>query len=154
VLELVNLIKQKYITVESQLKPMDMARKASFFTMDVISDIAFSRSWGGLEKDEDVNKWFEAMEGATPTAITISTLPWLASFFSIPFIGKLIKPSAKDKTGMGRLLGVVTEIVSKRFEMENPGQDRDMMGSFIRHGVTQNEAVSEATVQMYVYLSI
>jgi hypothetical protein len=44
---------------------------------------------------------------------------------------------------------IVKEIVNKRFSISDHGQRRDMMGSFIRHGITKTEAVSEATLQMY-----
>jgi hypothetical protein len=35
---------------------MDLAEKASFFTMDAISDLAFGRTWRFLEQDKDVEE--------------------------------------------------------------------------------------------------
>jgi hypothetical protein len=60
-LEFIKLIK-KYASSPSNAsenKPMDLARKVSFFAMDVTCDIAFGRPWGCLPRDEDVDKWFE-----------------------------------------------------------------------------------------------
>jgi hypothetical protein len=44
---------------------------------------------------------------------------------------------------------VVKEVVRKRFDVEGNEQKRDMMGSFIRHGINRTDAVAEATLQMY-----
>lgn len=118
--------------------------------MDIITEIAFDRTWGCLAADDDVDKWFESMELVMPSSIRASTIPWLASLFSIPLLGKMVMPSDKDPTGAGKILGIAKEIVRKRLEEEDPGAKRDMMGSFIRHGVSRRECVSEATLQMQV----
>jgi hypothetical protein len=57
-------------------------------------------------------------------------------------------PSDKDETGPGRLLGICKEIMRERFASQDPGGERDMLGSFIRHGLSQKDAVTEATLQM------
>ena len=130
---------------------MDFARKAAYFTMDVTTEISFGEPWGCLAKDEDVDKWFESNEEILPNGIMFSTIPWMASLFSIPVVGRLVMPSDKDPTGAGKLLGVIKEIVRKRFELDDREQKRDMMGSFIRHGITKTEAVSEASLQMWEF---
>jgi hypothetical protein len=116
--------------------------------MDVITDIAFGTPWGCLVHDEDIDGWFESMQSQLPRAIRASTIPWLADLFSIPIFGKLVMPSENDPIGAGKLLKIAKDIIKSRFEEEDPGAKRDMMGSFIRHGVTRKEAVSEATLQM------
>ena len=103
-IEYIDLIKRKYISRGSDIQPMDLARKMSFFTMDVTTDIAFGRCWGCLAKDEDIDKWFESNEILLPNAIMVSTIPFMAKFFRIPIIGRLVMPSEKDKTGVGRLI--------------------------------------------------
>jgi hypothetical protein len=107
VLEFLDLIRRKYLSTTSELRPLDLARRVSFFAMDVITDIAFGSPWGCLPKDEDVDKWFETAELLLPNAIMVSTIPWLARLISIPVIGRLVLPSDKDKTGAGRLIGYV-----------------------------------------------
>ena len=101
----INLIKRNYISTAADLRPMDLARKMAFFTMDVTTDIAFGHCWGCLTKDEDVDKWFESNELILPNAIMVSTIPWIARLFAIPVIGRMVMPSDKDLTGAGRLLG-------------------------------------------------
>lgn len=103
-IEYIALIRRKYISRGSDLRPMDLARKMAFFTMDVTTDIAFGQCWGCLAKDEDVDDWFASAELLLPNAIMVSTIPWLAKLFQVPVIGRLVMPSDKDKTGAGRLL--------------------------------------------------
>ena len=116
--------------------------------MDVITDLAFGRTWGCLEQDRDVDDWFQSMELYLPLAARASAIPFLASLFGIPFISRLIMPSEKDETGPGRLLRVTKDIVNGRFASPD-NKEQDMLASFIRHGVPQSEAVAEGTTQMY-----
>jgi hypothetical protein len=154
VLNLIRLIRTKYITISSRIKPFDMAEKASFFTMDAISDLAFSHTWGCLENDADVDDWFRSMELFLPLAIRAATIPFISDLFAVPFISRLAMPSEKDETGPGRLLRICRKIVSERFKSSDPGKIPDMLGSFIRHGVPEHEAVAEATTQMFVFLAV
>lgn len=40
------------------------------------------------------------------------------------------------------------EVIRKRFELKEEDQKRDMMSSFIRHGMNRNDAVAEAALQI------
>jgi hypothetical protein len=128
---------------------MDLAEKASFFAMDAISDLAFGRTWGFLEQDKDVEEWFRTIEDNLPFAATLSTIPFLASFFANSFIANLIMPSEKDSAGLGRFLRITKEVVNARFASLDKDKEQDMLASFIRHGVLHGEALAEAPFQMY-----
>ena len=53
-LDLFSLITSKYLSSPSgAYRPMDLSRTLSYFTLDVISQIAFGVAFGFLEKDED-----------------------------------------------------------------------------------------------------
>ncbi len=73
-------------------------------------------------------------------------------------------PTAEDKTGVGMLMGYVLpadhllrpncfvpsiakRLVSKRFG-EGKEEKQDMLGSFIKHGLSQRQAETEAVFQM------
>jgi len=99
--------------------------------------------------------------------VLVGALPWLAQIlFSYPF--KSLLPSDKDTVGLGKLMGFVLfyfpssglacsdfylshriakEVAAERFR---PGkkEQRDMLGSFVRHGLTQREAQSEILLQL------
>lgn len=102
--EFINLIKRSYITSPSYFKPMDIARKIAFYTMDVTCDLAFGQPWGCLSQDKDVDQWFESNDIVLPNAMLFSTIPLLTKIFSIPFFGRMIMPSENDATGAGRLV--------------------------------------------------
>jgi hypothetical protein len=84
---------------------MDLARKAAFFTMDVITDVAFGKPFGNLTNDEDMYRYIQSTEEMLPFLAIMSSIPALSAFLSIGWIGKLIGPSDKDETGMGKMLG-------------------------------------------------
>jgi cytochrome P450 len=150
VIDLISLIRRKYLTTGANLKPIDLAEKASFFTLDVITDLAFGHTWGCLQQDKDVDNWFGSMEVFLPLAMRVATIPILASLFEVPFIAKLIMPSERDEEGPGRLLRVSRDIVNARFASPEKDKGRDMLGSFIRRGVPKSELVAESASQMYV----
>lgn len=47
--------------------------------------------------------------------------------------------------GFGRIQGITKEIARERFETDKDRADR--LGSFIRHGLTQEEEISETGLQ-------
>jgi hypothetical protein len=48
-----------------------------------------------------------------------------------------------------RLYSVAEEVVKKRYKEDPTGTQMDMMGSFMRHGVKEFDAVAESLLQMY-----
>jgi len=56
-------------------------------------------------------------------------------------------PSEKDQLGLGKVMGIAKQVVGERFGRNKKIQN-DMLGSFIRHGLTQKEAESETLVQI------
>lgn len=166
VLGFLDLIRKRYVSTEEEPRQLDLARRVSFFVMDFTTDIAFGRPWGCLDRDEDVDKWFESAAIVLPIVIMVATIPWLATLFSIPIIGRMVGPSDKDRTGPGKILAygsitrllstisliivsrAVKETVRQRFELEDHEQKKDMMGSFIRHGISKDDVVAEAALQM------
>ncbi|CAI4217773.1 unnamed protein product [Parascedosporium putredinis] len=144
--KLMELIETKYISRDGTYRPMDMGQKGQFFTLDVISDLAFGEAFGFLEKDDDVYDYIKITKGFIPFMIVLCHQYWLADLLhSGPFRG--LFPQASDKFGFGAFIGVTNKAVAARFQ---PGAENqfDMLGSFIRHGLTQEEASGEALLQV------
>lgn len=59
---LVDLIRRKYVSFGSGLKPLDVARIAQYFTLDSITRIAYGREFGYLATEEDVFGYIRATE--------------------------------------------------------------------------------------------
>lgn len=142
-LSLIDLLQERYI---SRNEPFDFARKAQFFTLDAISDLSYGRPFGYLANDADMFNYISMTESQLPTIMLTSVYPVLVDLLSSPVLNRLV-PSEKDLLGLGRITGIVKEIVAERF-----GPDKkiraDMLGSFIAHGLTQEEAESEVIMQV------
>lgn len=104
--ELLDLIHDKYISsVENGFRPMDWGQKASFFTLDSITDIAFGHPVGAMEHDKDPYDFFAHMEPALVMGTPMTIYPWLAAFFQTKFMHRLTAPKADDSNGFGRMMG-------------------------------------------------
>lgn len=146
VLALIKLIDSKYITTDTEYKPMDFGRKAQFFTLDVISYVAYGMPFGFLATDTDVYQYIEMSEQAVPAAMMVTIFPWLNHVLTSSFMKRLL-PSATDAIGFGKIIGITKEVVGQRFGPDAKDQ-RDMLGSFVRHGLTRDEAESETILQI------
>lgn len=106
VLALINLIETKYISTSSEFKPFDFGRKAQYFTLDVISDIAFGEAFGDITTDSDVHEYIKTTEETLPIIILATVLPWLTRLLRSPILKPLL-PSDKDQLGLGKVMGFV-----------------------------------------------
>lgn len=122
---LVDLIRRKYISVGSVLKPFDIATAAQFFTLDAITRMAYGKAFGYLTNEEDVFGYMKATETGTlgPGLVNqqdhsllmtfMSVVPFVSVCGEIPWIGdvlyskpvlKFMGPKKTDKSGVGKLL--------------------------------------------------
>ncbi|CZR60661.1 related to pisatin demethylase (cytochrome P450) [Phialocephala subalpina] len=130
---------------------MDLGEKGQFFTLDVISDLAFGKPFGYLAQDCDPFDYIKITEQYIPAMLVMANLPWLARLTHTRLFASAF-PKESDKLGFGAFIGltssrIANNIVKQRFL---PGADiqKDMMASFIRHGLTTDEASSEALLQI------
>ncbi|KAK1676158.1 cytochrome P450 [Colletotrichum godetiae] len=143
----VDLIQRKYVTTNDEVRPMDLGRTAQYFTLDVITRVAYGKEFGYLITDSDVHDYISTTEAAIPILQLCSEVPWLASvMFSKPVLGA-VGPKHTDKSGLGKLMGVAKEVVGQRFGADAKERP-DMLGAFIRHGVSQSECETEVLFQI------
>ncbi len=83
---------------------MDLARKAQYFTLDTITDIAFGQAFGDLVLDEDVHKYIISTEEMLQAIVLMGSVPIFNDLVQIEWVGKLCFPSEKDSIGVGRLI--------------------------------------------------
>ncbi|KAJ9137073.1 Cytochrome P450 [Pleurostoma richardsiae] len=143
---LVQLIETKYLSAPGQYRPMDLAQKGQYFTLDVISHLAFGEAFGYLEKDDDVFDYIKITSSFIPIMLVLANVPSLAKLLQSRLFRGLL-PKESDKLGFGAFIGVAKRVVADRFK---PGaaSHPDMLGSFIRHGLTQEEVSGEALLQV------
>ncbi|KAK6834242.1 hypothetical protein PG989_002902 [Apiospora arundinis] len=148
VAEFLHLIRSSYISTEALAKPMDFSMKIRYLTLDVISDISWGRPFGHLKGDRDVDDIARSSEEGL----------WFFNFMlgtgmyrvlHLPLVARYLGPSVKDATGFGRLLANARDIIRERLERDAVNDKRsDMIASFFRHGLTEDEILSETTLQM------
>jgi cytochrome P450 len=138
------LIKQEY-----NGKPLDMALLASYFTLDVLSQIAFGNAFGFVEANKDLydfnklaNEKFSIIE-----LIVNHDLP--RKLIQSQLMQKLMAPKGTDKFGQGRIIGIAQKAVAERYHPDAKVK-RDMLGHFIAKGLSQTQSEAESQLQSIV----
>lgn len=102
-LQLVALIDAKYLSGSQSLRPFDLAAKAHFFTLDVISETSFGTAFGYLQEDKDLYQFLEITNSAMPVMNLLAVVPVLTNVvYSWPM--RLLLPNTNDRAGLGRLM--------------------------------------------------
>ena len=105
--ELVDKIRTKYISTPGDLRPLDLAVMAQYFTLDSITKIAFGESFGFLSREEDVYHYLHTIESIAPVAAMTGEIPLLCSIVASPSVLRLAGPKKTDKSGIGKLMASV-----------------------------------------------
>lgn len=119
---------------------------AQYFTLDVLTHIAFGAPFGYLTRNEDVFDYIKEVSGFLNVLELGSNCPRIQAILSSRFV-RPFRPRATDPTGMGAMIGVAKKAVAERYR---PGakQIPDMLGSFVKNGLKQQEAETEAMLQI------
>jgi len=125
---------------------VDIARLAQYFTLDVLTQIAFGAPFGYVSRNEDVYQYIKEVTEFLHILELGSNFPSIQRILSSRAM-KMFRPRPTDSTGLGALLGVAHRVVSERYE---PGAKHipDMLGSFITNGLSQQESENEALLQI------
>jgi len=142
VLELIQLIKREYTG-----KVMDFARLAQYFTLDVLSKVAFGTAFGYLEANEDLYDYNKTSAQFLPILELITNHASIRAILNSRPVQALAAPKGTDKIGQGRILGIAQRAVAERYGPDAKFK-RDMLGSFVSRGLTQQEAESESHLQI------
>ena len=123
---------------------MDLAKKMQFFTLDVISAVGTGQPLGMLRADADVDRYIRSSEEGLRIGAAFSGLglSWLAQ---APVLGAWLAPRPEDKSGFGALMGACFRVVDERVRgiKAGDGGRRDMLASFVRHGLEGADLKSE-----------
>ncbi|KAF7503960.1 hypothetical protein GJ744_002985 [Endocarpon pusillum] len=144
-----SLEKREFQSASYCYKPVDFARIAQYFALDVISDIAFGQPFGFLETDSDVHDYIKTQKALLPLFEWFAMFPSLWRLTRIGWVSRLLMPKTTDKSGLGCLMGVAERIVNHRYAATSKCAPKsDMLGSFIRHGLPQEQAKVETVLQV------
>ncbi|KAK0612002.1 cytochrome P450 [Immersiella caudata] len=144
---LIKLVEDSYLSAPTETKAFDLAQKVQYFTADTIGDVAFGKPIGFLQTDSDMYDYLKTSAEGFPFFTMLSLFPWLMNILALDIVKKYM-PSAKDTVGMGRIMGLAQETVEKRYPPKGGEPHQDMLASWIRHGLTKEEAKSETVLQI------
>ncbi|KAI0108427.1 cytochrome P450 monooxygenase [Daldinia grandis] len=141
----IDVVRRKHIS-KSETRYVDFTSLSRYFTLDIITRLAYGKSFGFLEANEDLYEYTAHMDKTLKRVNLCQEIPFLRWIvFSRPFHALFgVKPT--DEKGVGKMMGVTQAIINERFQDEKPVDD--MLGSFIHHGLTADECGSEAILQV------
>lgn len=143
---LVHLLESKYLSTETAYKPVDLACKVQYFTLDVISSLAFGKKLGYLEADRDAFHYIETTEKTVPFLMATALMPWVLAIIHSPKL-KWLMPDARNIIGIGTVMQLAQQAVQSRYGPKAEAK-RDMLGSFVAHGLSEEDAQGESVVQI------
>lgn len=99
-----DLLKDKYVSRDDDLKTVDLSRVTTFFTLDVISEIAFGQTFGFLDKDDDPFGYIANLKEFLPAIIVFGVYTEIQNVLKAPIL-KSFLPKTTDKRGLGAVMG-------------------------------------------------
>ncbi|KAF2871828.1 cytochrome P450 [Massariosphaeria phaeospora] len=147
----VALVRDKYLSTgtgtgdKGQL--MDFGRKAQYFTLDVITKVAFGEEFGCLSEDRDVHEYIRTTEEMLPWLTFFAVVPLANAVLNRSWVKRALGPKPEDRHGMGKLMGVANRVIGERFGPDKITR-RDMLGAFVRAGIPQRQIESEVHLQI------
>ena len=143
---MLSTLRQKYLSTASHSTAVDLAPKVQFFTLDVISSVAFGRKFGMLATDSDVDGYLKStLEGFHVFRIIMGL--GLRPLVQAPFLGRFLAASPQDENGFGRMMAFAFKAADER--AANPTDERsDMLASFVRNGIVGADLKTEVIEQI------
>ncbi|KAG9258051.1 cytochrome P450 [Emericellopsis atlantica] len=125
-------------------------RLLQFFQVDLISTCGFGKAWGDLADETDHFNYLKEGDASLAFLHTVSLSPVTRIIFSSPFFLKLFGPKRTDNDGFGKSLGFIEAVASERFreKEESKGQADDILGSWIKQGLSSEECQLDLAAQM------
>lgn len=105
----VTLLETKYLSTGQLYRPVDFAQKVQYFTLDVISDLAFGQPFRFLEQDADVFDYIKITDSYVPIMLVLANVPTLARLMQSRLLRGLF-PQDSDKLGFGAFIRFVKYI--------------------------------------------
>ncbi|KAK5659310.1 hypothetical protein OQA88_1403 [Cercophora sp. LCS_1] len=139
------LIERKYLSDKETFRPVDLAEKAQFMTLDIISELAVGTCFGCLEADRDTYGQLESVTGSVPLVTAMATMPGSFVLLQNP-ISRAMLPKEK-LAGVMKMMKLAQDNAAKRYG-ENKVVERDMLGSFVKHGLEWKNAWLETFGQI------
>ncbi|RDL36198.1 Cytochrome P450 oxidoreductase [Venustampulla echinocandica] len=149
--DFVERIEQKWVSENGETKVFDIGRRIQYLAVDIITHLCFGEPLGFVDQDRDVHDFLFTIESQLPIvqhfSVIIEINTMVRNIMSFSWIKKALAPSARDKTGIGKIMGISKKVVDQRIlPLAEP--KKDMLGSFLKHGLTADEAEAEISISL------
>lgn len=84
---------------------LDLAQSVTFFTLDIITRVAFGEDLGFLRTDSDIHGFMEQMQSTVKLFAVPMEVPWIRNILTSDWFNKLFGPKPTDKKGLGLIIG-------------------------------------------------
>jgi hypothetical protein len=101
--KLKDLIRRHYLSAPGDLKKANLVRIIRYFTMDVISALAYGEPFGYMDANDDLFGYNAQVDAASKIVGALINTPILRTLINSPLAPRLM-PKITDKNGMGRLI--------------------------------------------------
>ncbi|KAF7865203.1 hypothetical protein EAF04_006180 [Stromatinia cepivora] len=131
---------------------MGLSKGLTSLTLDIITELCLGEPFHCLDKTTDPYGFFEALQTGVITQQYISVLLELKNllFFlgRCDFIRSRIFPNRNDEMGIGRVMGIIHNLVERRLNGigEKANLKQDVLSSFLSKGLTLHQASNELVV--------
>ncbi|KAI1418553.1 cytochrome P450 [Hypoxylon sp. FL1857] len=142
----IDVVRRKHLTTKDRIRDVDFAVLSRYFTLDIITRLAYGKAFGFLDADGDLYGYTGQIDQLLKAQNLAQELPFFRRVVFSKFFFGLFGPKPSDAEGVGRIMGVTGKIIEERFQEPKP--TKDMIGSFIRHGMTKKECADEAMLQI------
>ena len=145
ILKFFDYIRARYMSTKDNHRTFDLSR-FGYFTLDVISTVAFGKPFGYIDGDRDPFGYLQQLRTFLSALMFNGVYGEIMNLMRLPLMQRLL-PSAADAAGLGKIMGIAKDTVAERFGAGKVVR-RDMLGSFIAHGLTQGQLESETLIQI------
>jgi len=143
--QFISLVERKYLSTDEMLRPMDLAEKAQFLTLDIISTLAVGSCFGCISEDKDTYGQLASVTGSVPLVVVMANIPDSFMLLQNP-ISRALLPKERME-GVRRMMGMAQKNAATRYGPDKI-HERDMLGSFVKHGLPYTNAWLETFGQI------
>ncbi|KAK3386164.1 cytochrome P450 [Podospora didyma] len=144
----VDLIDRKYLGTGPEFCPLDLATQAHYYSFDALGELAYSNAPGYLAADKDLNDVIKISDATLPFIHVLGVYPEVF-LLTHKWPLRYLLPRDGDKAGFGAIMGYIGKFIDDRLDVRAKPK-RDMLQSFIDHGMTADELRQELTLQFFV----
>ncbi|PSK42027.1 Isotrichodermin C-15 hydroxylase [Elsinoe australis] len=129
------------------LRPLDWGYLASYFSIDSITDISFSQPLGDLKEDKDKWNFLHNTEDNLKPMSFFTIFPEILNLNPLWLMVKFLAPHPDDNSPFGMVMGFARRCARERYG-EKKVEKNDMLGVFVRQGMSQYEAERTGLLQL------